>query len=94
MYVFHARNGLRAVRLIISGPCKGEKNGTAQRPSLPEMNEFLVGRVAEARAAFSSTLVHNYLNVCGFPQALPLLAPEKPLVTRESNFDAMIKSLR
>jgi predicted MPP superfamily phosphohydrolase len=33
---------------IISGPRKEEKNGTAQRPSLPEMNEFLVGRVAEA----------------------------------------------
>jgi hypothetical protein len=42
------RDGLRAVRLIISGPRNGEKNGTAQRPSLPEMNEFLVERVAEA----------------------------------------------
>jgi hypothetical protein len=27
-----------------------EKNGTPRRPSLPKMNEFLVGRVAEARA--------------------------------------------
>jgi hypothetical protein len=51
MFVFRGRDGLRAVRLMISGPRNEEKNGTAQRPSLPEMNEFLVGRVAEARCS-------------------------------------------
>ena len=33
-----------------SGPVNKENYGTAQRPSLPKMNEF-VGRVAEARAS-------------------------------------------
>src|SRR5258707_1232147 len=41
------RDGLRAVPLIIFGPHNKEKNGTAQRPSLPKMIEFPLGRVAE-----------------------------------------------
>jgi hypothetical protein len=59
MFVFRGRDGLCAVRLIIFGPKNKEKNGTARRPSLPKMNEFLVGRVAEAYAGLSSVLVHN-----------------------------------
>jgi hypothetical protein len=35
MLAFHGRDSLRAVRLIISGSHNKEKNGTAQRPSLP-----------------------------------------------------------
>jgi hypothetical protein len=65
MFGFHGRDGLGAVRLIISGPAKRGENGTARRPSLPKMNEFLVGCVAEARAGLLSTLVHNDLEGCG-----------------------------
>ena len=37
MFVFHGRDGLRAVRRIIC-PVNKEKIGTARRPSLPGMN--------------------------------------------------------
>jgi hypothetical protein len=36
MFAFHGRDGLRTVRLIISGPRNKEKNETARRPSLPK----------------------------------------------------------
>jgi hypothetical protein len=60
MFVFRGRDGLYCRPTNYFWPKNKEKNGTAQRrPSLPKMNEFLVGRVAEAYAGLSSVLVHN-----------------------------------
>jgi hypothetical protein len=39
---FHGRDGLRRVRLIISGPLTKRKMGTAQRPSLPKNTQILL----------------------------------------------------
>jgi hypothetical protein len=36
---FHGRDGLRAIRLVIPGFDRIEKNWTARRPSLPKINE-------------------------------------------------------
>ncbi len=41
-FAFHGRDGLGAVRLIISDPLNKEKNGTAQRPSLAEWAIWIV----------------------------------------------------